>query len=151
MTNLPEIFYFFDMADFGIILVFIIGVILGLFYQFFYKKIPKIKTDKLIPTIYAQQYFNEIEISIFSKILTSPDKSISSHELNLLINQKNLSSVELDRLKRLILKDLNLKIKIVFGIPNGIWQVDSFEDKKLKKFMLSKEFNVSQLNKIFLS
>lgn len=142
---------FFVMADFGIILVFIIGITLGLLYQFFYKKIPKIKTDKLIPTINVQQYFNEIEISIFSKILTSPDKSISSHDLTLMINQKNLSSVELNRLKRLILKDLNLKIKIVFGIPNGIWQVDSFEDKKLKKFMLSKEFNVSQLNKIFLS
>lgn len=147
------------MADFGIILVFIIGItlvvfiigiILGLFYQFFYLKISKIKTDKLIPKINAQQYFNEIEISIFSKILTSPDKSISSHELNLLINQKNLSSVELNRLQRLILKDLNLKIKIFFGIPNGIWQVDSFEDNKLKKFMLSKKFNVSQLNKIFL-
>ena len=142
---------FFVMADFGIILVFIIGITLGLLYQFFYKKIPKIKTDKLIPTINVQQYFNEIEISIFSKILTSPDKSISSHDLTLMINQKNLSSVELNRLKRLILKDLNLKIKIVFGIPNGIWQVDSFEDKKLKKFMLSKKFNVSQLNKIFLS
>ena len=139
------------MADFGIILVFIIGITLGLLYQFFYKKIPKIKTDKLIPTINVQQYFNEIEISIFSKILTSPDKSISSHDLTLMINQKNLSSVELNRLKSLILKDLNLKIKIVFGIPNGIWQVDSFEDKKLKKFMLSKKFNVSQLNKIFLS
>ncbi len=139
------------MADFGIILLFIIGVILGLLYQFFYKKILKIKTDKLIPIINAQQYFNEIEISIFSKILTSPDKSISSHELTLMINQNNLSSVELNRLKRLILKDLNLKIKIVFGIPNGIWQVDSIEDKKLKKFMLSKKFNISQLNKIFLS
>ena len=141
---------FFVMADFGIILVFIIGITLGLLYQFFYKKIPKIKTDKLIPTINVQQYFNEIEISIFSKILTSPDKSISSHDLTLMINQKNLSSVELNRLKRLILKDLNLKIKIFFGIPNGIWQVDSFEDNKLKKFMLSKKFNVSQLNKIFL-
>jgi len=141
---------FFVKADFGIILVFIIGIILGLLYQFFYKKNSQ-RSDKLIPTINAQQYFNEIEISIFSKILTSPDKSISRYELNLLINQKNLSSVELNRLKRLILKDLNLKIKIVFGISNGIWQVDSFEDKKLEKFMLSKKFNVSQLNKIFLS
>jgi hypothetical protein len=141
---------FFVKADFGIILVFIIGIILGLLYQFFYKKNSQ-RSDKLIPTINAQQYFNEIEISIFSKILTSPDKSISSHELTLIINQKNLSSVELNRLKRLILKDLNLKIKIVFGISNGIWQVDSFEDKKLEKFMLSKKFNVSQLNKIFLS
>jgi len=151
VKDLPKKMLFFVKADFGIILVFIIGITLGLLYQFFYLKIPKIKTDKLIPTINAQQYFNEIEISIFSKILTSPDKSISSHDLTLIINQKNLSSVELNRLKRLILKDLNLKIKIVFGIPNGIWQVDSFEDKKLKKFMLSKKFNVSQLNKIFLS
>jgi len=142
---------FFVMADFGIILVFILGITLGLLYQFFYLKIPKIKTDKLIPTINAQQYFNEIEISIFSKILTSPDKSISSHDLTLMINQKNLSSVELNRLKRLILKDLNLKIQIVFGISNGIWQFDSADDKKLKYYRLSQKFNLNQLNKIFLS
>lgn len=141
---------FFVMADFSTILVFIIGITLVLSYQFFYLKIPKIKTDKLIPTINTKQYFNEIEISIFTKILTSSDESISSYELNLLINQKNSSSVELNRLKRLILKDLNLKINIVFGIPNGIWQVDSFEDKKLKKFMLSKKFNVKQLSQLFL-
>ena len=139
------------MADFGIILVFILGITLGLLYQFFYLKIPKIKTDKLIPTINARQYFNEIEISIFSKILTSPDKSISSHDLTIMINQKNLSSVELNRLKRLILKDLNLKIQIVFGISNGIWQFDSADDKKLKYYRLSKKFNLNQLNKIFLS
>jgi len=139
------------MADFGIILVFIIGITLGLLYQFFYLKIPKIKTDKLIPTINAQQYFNEIEISIFSKILTSPDKSISSQELNLFINQENYPVAELNRLRRNFLKDLNLKIQIVFGISNGIWQVDSSDDKKLKYYRLSKKFNLNQLNKIFLS
>ena len=132
-------------------LIFIFGLILGFYFNFPFGKFIKTLFSKANSTINANKYFNEIEISIFSKILTSPDKSISSHELTLIINQKNLSSVELNRLKRLILKDLNLKNKIVFGITNGIWQVDSFEEKKLKKFMLSKKFNVSQLKKIFLS
>lgn len=139
------------MEYFDAILVFIIGLTIGLFFHLFQWRIKKTKSDTLVPTINAQQYFNELEISVFQKILASKDKSISSQDLNLIINQENYPVAELNRLRSNFLKDLNLKIQIVFGISNGIWQVDSSDNKKLKYYMLSKKFKLSQLNKIFLS
>ena len=139
------------MEYFDAILVFIIGLTIGLFFHLFQWRIKKTKSDTLVPTINAQQYFNELEISVFQKILASKDKSISSQDLNLIINQENHPVAELNRLRSNFLKDLNLKIQIVFGISTGIWQVDSSDNKKLKYYMLSKKFKLSQLNKIFLS
>lgn len=134
-----------------IILVFIIGLFLGLYFNFPEWKFPKKQAVKSVSTINALQYFNELEISVFQKILASKDKIISSQELHLIINQENYPVAELNRLRRNFLKDLNLKIQIVSGISNGIWQFDSSDDKKLKYYRLSKKFNLSQLNKIFLS
>jgi len=134
-----------------IILVFIIGLFLGLYFNFPEWKFSKKQPVKSVSTINALQYFNELEISLFQKILTSNDKSISSLELNVFINQENYPVAELNRLRRNFLKDLNLKIQIVFGISNGIWQFDSADDKKLKYYKLSSKFNLNQLNKIFLS
>ena len=130
------------------LLVFVIGLFLGLYFSFpewiFIKR-------KSISTIHVHQHFNESEISVFNKILASKEKMISTQDLHLIINQENYPVAELNRLRRNFLKDLNLKIQIVFGISNGIWQFDSADDKKLKYFMLSKKFNLSQLNIIFLS
>jgi len=134
-----------------IILVFVIGLFLGLYFNFPEWKFSKKQAAKSVSTINALQYFNELEISVFQKILASKDKSISSQDLHLIINLENYPVAELNRLRRNFLKDLNLKIQIVFGISNGIWQFDSSDDKKLKYYRLSKKFNLSQLNKIFLS
>jgi disulfide bond formation protein DsbB len=133
------------------LLVFIIGLILGLYFSFPEWKFSKKQAVKSVSTINAQQYFNELEISVFQKILASKEKMISSQDLHLIINLEKHSVAELNRLRRNFLKDLNLKIQIVFGISNGIWQFDSADDKKLKYFMLSKKLNLNQLNKIFLS
>ena len=130
------------------LLVFVIGLFLGLYFSFpewiFIKR-------KSISTIHVHQHFNESEISVFNKILASNEKMISTQDLHLIINLEKTSVAELNRLRRNFLKDLNLKIQIVFGISNGIWQFDSADDKKLKYYRLSKKFNLSQLNKIFLS
>ena len=133
------------------ILFFIVGLGLCLYLNLPEQKFSKKQSVKSASTINALQFFNELEISVFQKILTSKDRSISSQELNLIINQENYQVNDLNRLRRNFLKDLNLKIQIVFGISNGIWQVDSSDDKKLKYYRLSKKFNLNQLNKIFLS
>jgi hypothetical protein len=130
------------------LLVFVIGLFLGLYFSFpewiFIKR-------KSISTIHVHQHFNESEISVFNKILASNEKMISTQDLHLIINLEKTSVAELNRLTRNFLKDLNLKIQIVFGISNGIWQFDSADDKKLKYYRLSKKFNLNQLNRIFLS
>jgi hypothetical protein len=132
------------------ILFFIVGLILGLYLNLPKRKFSKKKSVKSASTINALQFFNELEISVFQKILTSKDRSISSQELNLIINQENYQVGELNRLRRNFLKDLNLKIQIVFGISNGIWQFDSAVDMKSKHYILSKKFNLPQLIKMFL-
>ena len=130
------------------LLVFVIGLFLGLYFSFpewiFIKR-------KSISTIHVHQHFNESEISVFNKILASNEKMISTQDLHLIINLEKTSVAELNRLTRNFLKDLNLKIQIVFGISNGIWQFDSADDKKLNYYKLSQKFNLNQLNKIFLS
>jgi len=132
------------------ILFFIVGLILGLYLNLPEQKFSTKQSVKSASTINALQFFNELEISVLQKILTSKDGSISSQELNFIINQENFQVNDLNRLRRNFLKDLNLKIQIVFGISNGIWQFDSDDDMKSKHYILSKKFNLSQLIKIFL-
>ena len=98
------------------ILFFIVGLGLGLYLNLPERKFSKKQSVKSASTINALQFFNELEISVFQKILTSKDRSISSQELNLIINQENYQVDDLNRLRRNFLKDLNLKIQIVFGI-----------------------------------
>lgn len=133
------------------LLFLIFGSLLVFYFNFFEWKFSKKQAVKSVSTINALQYFNELTISVFQKILASKDKIISSQELHLIINQENYPVAELNRLRRNFLKDLDLKIQIVFGISKGIWQFDSSDDKKLKYYRLSKKFNLSQLNEIFLS
>lgn len=137
------------MIIYGMISLLILGIIIGLLYQYLHLKIPKIHSGTLIPTFSAEKYFNEFEIQVFVKILSSNDKCISSQEIDFIIGLENGPVVELNRLRRNFLKDLNLKIQIIFGISNGIWQIDSVADKKYKYYKLSKKFNLTQLNKIF--
>ena len=132
-------------------LIFIFGLILGFYFNFPFWKFIKTLFSKANSTIDANKYFNLLEINVMQKILASKNLSISTLELNSLINSENLSDAKLIRIRGDFLKDFNFKLQIVFGISNGIWKVYSFEDKKCKKFMLSKKFNVSQLKKIFLS
>lgn len=132
-------------------LIFIFGLTLGFYFNFPFGKFIKTLFSKANSTIDANKYFNVLEINVMQKILASKNLSISTLELNSLINIENLSNAKLIRIRGDFLKDLNFKLQIVFGISNGIWKVYSFEDKKCKKFMLSKKFNVSQLKKIFLS
>ena len=137
-------------------LIFIFGLILGFYFNFPFWKFIKTLFSKGNSTIDKNIYFNVLEINVMQKFLASKNLSISTLELNSLINSENLSDVKSNQIKSnqirgYFLKDFNFKLQFVFGISNGIYQVDSFEDQKLKKFMLSKKFNVSQLNKIFLS
>jgi hypothetical protein len=141
---------FFDMIYSFILLVFIVGLILGLYFNFPTLKFLERKSSKSISTLKLYQYFNEFEIQVFVKILSSKDKCISNQEIDFIIGLGNGPLVELNRLRRNFLKDLNLKIQIIFGISNGIWQIDSVADKKYKYYKLSKKFNLTQLNKIFL-
>ena len=132
-------------------LIFIFGLILGFYFNFPFWKFIKTLFSKANSTIDANKYFNLLEINVMQKILASKNLSISTLELNSLINLENLSDVKSNRIRGDFLKDFNFKLQIVLGVSDGIRQVDFKENKKLKKLILSKKFNVSQLNKIFLS
>ena len=132
-------------------LIFIFGLILGFYFNFPFWKFIKTLFSKGNSTIDANKYFNVLEINVMQKILASKNLSISTLELNSLINLENLSDVKSNRIRGDFLKDFNFKLQIVLGVSDGIRQVDFKENKKLKKLILSKKFNVSQLKKIFLS
>ena len=132
-------------------LIFIFGLTLGFYFNFPFWKFIKTLFSKANSTINANKYFKVLEINVMYKILASKNLNISILELNSLINSENLSDAKLIRIRGYFLKDLNLKLQIVFGVSDGIRQVDFKEGKKSKKFTLSKKFNVSQLKKIFLS
>ena len=133
------------------LLIFIFGLILGFYFNSPFWKFIKTLFSKDNSTVNTNKYFNVLEINVMQKILASKNSSISTLNLNSIINSENLSNAKLIRTRGYFLKDLNLKLLIFFGVSDGIRMVDSFEDKKSEKFMLSKKFNISQLNEIFLS
>lgn len=94
------------------------------------------------------RYFDELEIRLLKAILTSEEKGLDISNLNTLLNLKKLSEENQRQRRHLFIKELNLKLFLIFGIREGITRVEFESDKRMKKYALDEKFDIVQLENI---
>jgi len=65
--------------------------------------------------------------------------------LNSITNLTNLSAENQRQRRHLFLKELNIKLFLIFGIRESIVRLDSLEDKRVKNYVLSEEIDKEKL------
>ena len=141
------------------ILTLVIGMIIGLnatsLRVSFFKavaKFPQITTSiqppRTQPTVTIKKnnrYFDELEVRLLKAIIDPAENGIDIPNLNALLNLKKLSEENQRQRRHLFLKELNLKLFLLFGIREGITRVEFDSDKRMKRYVLDEKFEIAQL------
>lgn len=146
---------------FNIILTLILGLIIGLNF----KRVPYISGfRKIVPQpnsnhLYVQERrpnvklvkqdinhcFDTLEVRFLHKLLEQDGNEVDVKILNSITNLTNLSAENQRQRRHLFLKELNLKLFLIFGIRESIIRLDSLEDKRVKNYVLSEEIDKEKL------
>lgn len=81
--------------------------------------------------------FDTLEIRFINKLLEKNRHEVNVKALNAIINLTPLSAENQRQRRHLFLKELNLKLFLIFGIRESIVRLDSLEDKRIKYYVLS--------------
>lgn len=148
----------------NIVLTLIIGMIIGsnstslkvslqkTFSRFTIRPIrPQSTVTSQIRTVKIKsenRYFDELEIRLLRAIITNEEKGIDIPNLNTLLNLKKLSEENQRQRRHLFIKEINLKLFLIFGIREGITRVEFDSDKRMKKYCLDEKFDLVQLENL---
>jgi len=144
-----------------IILTLILGVIIGLNLEMVTSILGVLKINPKTSTKQhnVQEYRSDVklekqdmkhcfdisEVSFLNKLLEQDGNEVDVKIVNSIINLTNLSSENQRKRRHLFLKELNLKLFLIFGIRESIVRLDSQEDKRVKKYVLSEEIDRQKL------
>jgi hypothetical protein len=146
---------------FNIILTLILGLIIGLNLR----RVPYISGfRKISPQTPTQQHYIEefrstvkldkqdmnhcfdiLEVRFLHKLLEQDGNEVDVKILNSIINLTNLSAENQRQRRHLFLKELNLKLFLIYGIRESIIRLDSLEDKRVKNYVLCEEIDKEKL------
>jgi len=146
---------------FNIILTLILGLIIGLnlkrvpYISGFLKIAPEIPNKQL----YVEEFrsnvkldkqdmnhcFDTLEVRFLHKLLEQDGNEVDVKILNTITNLTNLSAENQRQRRHLFLKELNLKLFLIFGVRESIIRLDSLEDKRVKNYVLSEEIDEEKL------
>jgi hypothetical protein len=146
---------------FNIILILIFGLIIGLNL----KRVPYItgfrKVEPELPNIHrlvqdhspniknykpdSNYCFDTLEVRFLHKLLEHEGNEVDVKTLNLITNLTGLTAENQRQRRHLFLKELNLKLFLIFGTRESIVRLDSLGDKRVKKYVLSEEIDREKL------
>jgi hypothetical protein len=144
------------------ILTLVIGMIIGLNATSLrvsllktISKLPKLSTSiqqpRIQPTVTIKKnnrYFDELEVRLLKAIIDPVENGIDIPNLNALLNLKKLSEENQRQRRHLFLKELNLKLFLLFGIREGITRVEFDSDKRMKRYILDEKFDITQIENL---
>lgn len=81
--------------------------------------------------------FDILEVRFLTKILLDPLNKVDVQTLNSLANLTLLSAENQRQRRHLFLKELNLKLFLLYGLRESIIRVDDINDKRIKNYTLS--------------
>lgn len=89
--------------------------------------------------------FDILEVRFLHKLLELEGNEVDVKTLNSITNLNQLSAENQRQRRHLFLKELNLKLFLIFGIRESIVRLDSMEDKRVKKYVLSDQIDKQKL------
>jgi hypothetical protein len=95
----------------------------------------------------SQQCFDVLEKRFIHGILESDGDGLTVSRLNAIINLNNLSAENQRQRRHLFLKELNLKLYLIYGIRETIIRLDSEQDKRIKNYVFSNKLDLEKLMK----
>ena len=84
-----------------------------------------------------QAYFNEIEMALLNEFYHSANKPINEKKLDNFFEITGLNFQQKKQTRGILLKELNIKILIIYGLRNGIIRINHTSDKRIKLYGLS--------------
>jgi DNA-binding transcriptional MerR regulator len=143
------------LAGFGLI-IGINATFLRVSFLKTFTKFPKIKlidnnssVSQSLAVDKSNRYFDELEIRLLKTIISQGENGLDIAQLNTLLNLKKLSDENQRQRRHIILKELNLKLFLLFGIREGIIRIEIDLDKRRKSYVLNKKINKTQIESIF--
>ena len=146
---------------FNIILTLIFGLIIGLnlkrvpYFTGFRKVSPELPINQRFVQDHSpnkkhykqdsNHCFDILEVRFLHKLLEHEGNEVDVKTLNLITNLTGLSAENQRQRRHLFLKELNLKLFLIFGIRESVVRLDSQEDKRVKKYVLSEEIDRQKL------
>ena len=140
-----------------VILTLIIGLIVG--YKFSTLKLvfsKSIALINLLPTIQknnevsqsrivnfkkGNRYFDDLEIRLLKSIVDQEEAALGITHLNSILNLAKLSEENQRQRRHLFLKELNLKLFLIFSVREGVSRIESDSDKRIKMYVLNEKID----------
>jgi hypothetical protein len=83
-----------------------------------------------------------LEIRLLQAILDQDSNGLGIANLNSLLNLTKLSEENQRQRRHLFLKELNLKLFLIFGVREGITRIESETDKRVKLYVLNEKIEI---------
>lgn len=90
----------------------------------------------------GNRYFDDLEIRLLQAILDQDSNGLGIANLNSLLNLTKLSEENQRQRRHLFLKELNLKLFLIFGVREGITRIESETDKRVKLYVLNEKIEI---------
>jgi hypothetical protein len=91
--------------------------------------------------------FDILEVRVLSRIINPNEPKLDVKSLNHLTNLTNLSPENQRQRRHLFLKELNLKLFLIFNIRESIIRYDDENDKRIKIYKLSDQISPDMISK----
>ena len=100
--------------------------------------------QKLIP------YLDTLEIRFVKRILNQEDKLLSVNEANEILRIERLSKENQRQRRHIFLKELNLKLKMIYQIPECIERKSTDLDRRSKFYCLHEQISKESIKEMLL-
>jgi hypothetical protein len=147
-----------------IILSLCVGIILGGGYIDFTKKykLDLVSFSKREPIVYSQPFnlnvfekstshFDTLEFRFIRILLEANNNELTVKELNEILHLGKLSNENQRQRRHLFLKDLNVKLKMLYNVNDCIERKSSLDDRRVKTYHISSNAPKEDLKKLFMS
>jgi len=94
---------------------------------------------------HAGHCFDTLEVRLLIKMIDPSEPLLDVRSLNELINLTNLSSENQRQRRHLFLKELNLKLFLMFGVREAIIRIDDENDKRVKIYRFDDKISVDMI------
>jgi len=84
-----------------------------------------------------QEYFSDIEITLLNEFCASANQAISEIKMDDLFQISDLPFQQKKQTRGILLKELNLKILIIYSLNKGVIRMDNQSDQRIKMFGIS--------------
>jgi len=148
---------------FNVILTLVLGLIIGLNLKSKSYTNSRVSGSRIPSTPFSQSFqidehmnshvqnqdlnncFDILEVRFLTEIIQNSFNKVDVVTLNKLAKLNQLSAENQRQRRHLFLKELNLKLFLLYGIRESIIRVDDINDKRVKNYTLSEKIDLEKL------